>query len=131
MRTKNSGGLLAVLVLVLAAIPVLAHHSVEAEFYQDREFEVTGTLVQVDWVNPHMLTRVQVQDGDQTRDVVCQAHPPNTFRRSGLLKSDWEVGEAVTMTCLQAKSGDPNWGFLKMIRYVETGRVIVIRHAGV
>jgi hypothetical protein len=132
MKSKSYGGwLVLMLAMMVAAIPLLAHHSVEAEFYQDKEFEVTGKLAKVDWINPHTFTRVEVLEKNVKREVVCQAHPPNAFRRSGLLKSDWEIGKTVTMTCLAAKSGDRNWGFLKMIKYMDTGRVIVIRDSGV
>lgn len=118
-----------VFVVFLAAVPVLAHHSIAAEFERDKEFTVTGVLTQIDWVNPHIATWVTVKNEKTgaTEKVGCQGNPPNTYSRAGLKKSDWKIGETVTITCLQAKSGTKDWGLMKQMRYQADGRVMVFR----
>ena len=44
MRSKTQGLVFALFGLLLAAVPVLAHHSVTAEFDPKKSFTVTGTL---------------------------------------------------------------------------------------
>ena len=133
MRHKGRGILVVVFGFLLGAIPVLAHHSVEAEFYQDREWTQTGVLTKVDWINPHTITWFDVKDEKTGKvdKVGCQGHPPNAFTRAGLTKSEWKIGEVVTVTCLAAKDGTKTWGFIKMIKYMSDGHVIVIRDSGV
>jgi hypothetical protein len=124
--------LVATLGVVLGVLPVLAHHSVEAEFYQDREWTQTGVLVKVDWINPHSITWIEVKDASgKVERVGCQGHPPNAFTRAGLAKKEWIIGETVDMTCLAAKDGTKTWGFIKAIKYHKDGHVIIIRDSGV
>jgi hypothetical protein len=118
-----------VFVVFPGAVPVGAHHSIAAEFQRDKEFTVTGVLTQIDWVNPHIATWVMVKN-ERTgalEKVGCQGNPPNTYSRAGLKKSDWKIGETVTITCLQAKSGAKDWGLMKQMRYQADGRVMVFR----
>ena len=115
--------------LLLGALPVLAHHSVEAEFFQDKTWTQTGVLTKVDWINPHSITWITVKDeatGKEER-VGCQGNPPTTYSRAGLVKSDWKIGEVVSITCLAAKDGSKNWGFIKSLKYHSDGHVIVFR----
>ena len=123
----------AVFVLFVAVMPLLAHHSIQAEFDSEKTFTMTGTLKKVDWINPHSVTWIAVMD-EETGKVVdggCQGNPPNTYHRAGLKKADWKIGEVVSLTCSAAKDGSKNWGFIKMIKYHSDGHVIVIRLGGV
>ena len=53
MRTRPHGILAAVLALLLSAAPALAHHSAAAQYDIEKKVRVTGTLVRVEWQNPH------------------------------------------------------------------------------
>ena len=48
------------------AMPLLAHHSVSAEFDVNQPIEFEGVVKQVDWLNPHIYTRIDVTSGDGT-----------------------------------------------------------------
>lgn len=132
MKHKGRGVLVGVFGLLLGAVPVLAHHSVDAEFLQNKEWTQTGVLSKIDWINPHTIIWFDVKDPKtgKVEPVGCQGHPPNAFSRAGLAKSEFRVGEEVTVTCLASKDGSKNWGFIKMIKY-KSGQVIVIRDSGV
>ena len=118
--------------LLTATVPALAHHSISAEFDATKEWTATGTLARVDWVNPHIATWIEGKD-EKTGQVVkmgCEGPPPATLHRAGLNKSDWKIGEQVVITCNNAKDGTTGWGFLKEIKYLSDGHVVVIRVFG-
>ena len=119
--------------LVLGAVPVLAHHSVDAEFYDDRQWTQTGVLTKVDWINPHSITWITVKDEATGKEekVGCQGNPPTTYSRAGLVKADWKIGEVVSMTCSASKDGSKNWGYIKSIKYHSDGHVLVFRRGAI
>ena len=36
----------------------------------------------------------------------------------------------VSMTCAASKDGTPYWGFIKMLKYKDTGRMLIFRVGG-
>ena len=130
---KRSYGMLAAAGLLLgAALPLFAHHSISAEFDPSKEWSVTGTLSRIDWINPHTATWVDVKDPSTGKidSWGCEGNPPATWHRAGLKKEDWKLGETVTLTCAAAKDGSKHWGFIKMLKYKSDGRVMVFRIGG-
>ena len=39
--------------LMLAAVPIVAHHSFAAEYDATKPITLTGTVTKVEWLNPH------------------------------------------------------------------------------
>jgi hypothetical protein len=82
----------AVLATCLAAVPVLAHHSVPGTFKVAETVAVTGTITKVDWINPHIYVYVDVKgkDGSVTNWKV-ETLPTNHMRRAGVSRADiWD-----------------------------------------
>ena len=104
MRTRISTGL-AFAAALAAAAPVLAHHSISAEFDMNRPVTFTGTVTKIEWTNPHIYTHVEVKEADG-RVVVYRVEggPPNALYRQGWRKDTIKVGESVTVSGLRAKS---------------------------
>jgi hypothetical protein len=124
---KHKGYLfVAVFAALLGAAPVWAHHSIWAEFYQDKVWTKTGVLTKIDWINPHTVTWVSVKNPEtgKMEDVGCQGGNPARYSRSGFKVSDWKIGEVVTITCNQAKNGSTTWGFINTMQYQSTGQVM-------
>ena len=118
--------------LLATGTPAPAHHSLSAEFNPNKSWTATGMLSKIDWVNPHTVTWIDMKD-DKTGKVVragCEGSPPGTYHRAGLNKSDWKIGQKVTITCASAKDGTPYWGFLKEIKYLSDGHVLVFKIGG-
>jgi hypothetical protein len=95
------------LVLLALAIPALAHHSLSAEFDDTKTIRLTGTVTNVDWMNPHTYVFVDVKDAalGKTRSWACQLASPNELARRGFTRASVKVGMAVTIVGTRAKDG--------------------------
>jgi hypothetical protein len=98
-------GLLIVLGMILVGLPVLAHHSLTAEFDTTKPITFTGTVKKVDWMNPHIYTHVEVkQQNGSTIEYRVEGGPPNALYRNGWRADTLKPGETVTVNGLRAKS---------------------------
>ena len=124
--TRNVLATAAACGLLLAAVPVWAHHSIAAEFDMSKQWSQTGTLERVDWINPHTATWISVKDPQtgKTEDFGCEGGPPNRYSRAGLSPADWKVGEVVTLVCAPARNGSKTWGFVRTLTYQSSGKVL-------
>ena len=95
--------------LLLAALPVLAHHSFAAEFDVGKPITLKGKFVRMDWVNPHSHILLDVTDADgKVVTWSFEALPPNVLFRQGWRKDSLKVGEDIEVEGFQAKDGSAN-----------------------
>ena len=106
MHTKLFRVAVGAALLVSAAAPVVAHHSFAAEFDADKAVQIKGTVVQVDWVNPHSWIHIEVTgpDGKVERWAV-EGGAPNALLRRGWTKNSVPVGTQIVVDGFQAKDG--------------------------
>jgi uncharacterized protein DUF6152 len=104
--TRN---LLAMLMLTAVTAPALAHHSETAEFNPDTPVTVKGTIVRVEWLNPHVWFYVDVKDdkGKVTTWGFSGA-PPGSLMRRGITKDVLKIGAVVNVTGARARDGSNN-----------------------
>lgn len=96
--------------LLLAAAPVLAHHSFAAEFDASAPMELKGTVTKFEWINPHAWVHIAVKKPDgQVENWEVEIGPPNSLFRRGWTKNSVPAGTEVVMFGYRAK--DP-----KMLR---------------
>jgi hypothetical protein len=115
-------------VLSVAVLPVLAHHSVQAQFDLNKQFTMTGKVAKVEWINPHSYVWVDVNDdkGNVKRWALEMAGP-GALRKAGLSRSDrggLKAGDTVTVNGVLAKDGS-DLGLIKDIKLPD-GRVFTI-----
>jgi hypothetical protein len=88
MARKHVSCLAAVGLLVTMAAPALAHHSFAAEFDAKRPVKLRGTVVKMEWINPHSWIHMDVKDpvtGKVERWMV-EGGAPNALLRRGWTK---------------------------------------------
>src|ERR1700751_5495235 len=103
MRAKLSGLIAG---LGLLALPVLAHHSFEAEYDADKPVTLKGTVTKVEWTNPHARFYIDVKDDSGI--VVnwnLELASPNVLVRNGWSRKSLNIGNVITVQGSLAKDG--------------------------
>lgn len=96
-----------VISVLLAAIPVAAHHAFAAEFDVNQPVKVHGTVTKVEFVNPHAWIYVDVKGTDgKVVNWHFELGPPNALFRLGWKKDAVPEGTVVDITGFRAKNGE-------------------------
>ena len=101
MMTRVIAGL-AVVLVALAAAPVVAHHAFSAEFDADRPLKLEGEVTRVEWINPHAWIHIRTAEG---QDWMIEGGTPNTLFRRGFTKDSLQIGTEIGVDGYQAKDG--------------------------
>ena len=92
--------------LLLAAVPVVAHHSFAAEYDAQKAVKFTGTVTTMEWINPHAWIHMDVKKPDgKVESWMIEAGAPNALLRRGFTKASLPVGTVITVEGYQAKDG--------------------------
>jgi hypothetical protein len=96
-RTKSYtfAALLTAAVVSLGA-PLVAHHSA-AMFDNTKTTEVTGTVKELQWTNPHIWIQVNVDKTGAKEEWSFEGGSPNSLSRSGWKKTSFVPGQKVTI----------------------------------
>jgi hypothetical protein len=105
MGIFRSGVLIGALMLMCAAT-LGAHHSFAAEFDANQPVQLKGTVVKVEWINPHTWIHLDVKknDGSMERWMI-EGGTPNTLLRRGLTKNSLPEGTEIVVDGYKAKNG--------------------------
>jgi hypothetical protein len=92
--------------LATMAVRMQAHHAFAAEFDAEKKVTLVGTVVVMEWVNPHAWLTIDVPDTAGNVDRwQLEFGPPNALFRRGWRKSSLAPGMKVTATAFLAKDG--------------------------
>jgi len=92
--------------LLAAALPAAAHHSFAAEYDAAKPITLKGTVVRVEWTNPHARFYVDVKAADGTATTWnLELASPNVLVRQGWTRNSLKIGDEITVTGSMAKDG--------------------------
>lgn len=100
------GGVLTGALMMMSAAALSAHHSFAAEFDANQPVQLKGTVVKVEWINPHTWIHLDVKknDGSMERWMI-EGGTPNTLLRRGLTKNSLPEGTELVVDGYKAKNG--------------------------
>jgi DNA/RNA endonuclease YhcR with UshA esterase domain len=76
-----------VFTIFLAPAVVSAHHSFAAQYDADKPVTLTGTVVRIEWTNPHFHFYLDVKDDKgAVAQWAFEGYPPNMLIRQGWKK---------------------------------------------
>jgi hypothetical protein len=90
--------------MLLAAIPMAAHHSFAAEYDSAATVTLKGVVTKVEWTNPHAYIYLDVKD--EAGNVVnwgMEGYPPNTLTRTGFTRHIVKEGDTIVITGFRAR----------------------------
>jgi Family of unknown function (DUF6152) len=106
MMENTRLGLLTSALLLVSAAALSAHHSFAAEFDANQPVQLRGTVVRVEWINPHTWIHLDVKKGDGSVERwMIEGGTPNTLLRRGLTKNSLPQGTEIMVDGYKAKNG--------------------------
>ena len=116
--------------LLLAAVPVRAHHAFSAEFDANKTFKMTGTVTKIEWSNPHAWFYIDVKDDSgMITNWGMEMASPNLLMRNGWTKASMKVGDVVSVDGFHAKNGS-NIGNARTVTLTATGQSLLTGSSG-
>jgi len=116
---KKFLGRLVLALLSLATFTASAHHSVAGQFDSSKRLRLTGTISEVDWINPHVYIHLDVKDEKGAVTAWrLETLPTAMLRKAGLTK-DMIIGGgmAVTVDGYLARDGTQNLAWVLKLTY--------------
>jgi len=117
----------AIIILLIVAIPVLAHHGTGISYDSAKAFQMTGTITEFRYANPHPQMYLDVKDNSGKVVHWGLEVGPNP---AGLVKAGWgkkrseeelKPGTVITVTISPSRAGTTT-GVLN--RVVKSGQVL-------
>ena len=113
----------ALAALVLAAVPLTAHHEILAKFDDRKPVTLNGVVTLVDWRNPHVHVFMNVSNPKGIVNWAIETESPIDLQRNGWSRETLRPGDRIRVDGLAARNGSRQaWGNSIVLR--ATGRSV-------
>src|SRR5215831_4157891 len=97
-------GLFAIIVAVLLMTPpVAAHHPIAAKFDPNQTVMLNGTVVGIDWANPHVHMFLDVKGANAITNWAIELESPFDLQKSGWGRDTLKIGHVITVQGISAR----------------------------
>jgi hypothetical protein len=94
------------IVILMASLRPIAHHSFAAQYDASKAIRITGTLTKVEWTNPHIYFYLDVkEENGQVVKWGCEAASPGALSRRGFKRSNLQIGDTLIVDGYRARDG--------------------------
>ncbi len=127
MKTKLFSGLVLAGILFAVSAAVYAHHA-EVVYDHTRTIELTGTVTEFRWTNPHASIHFNVKNEQgQVEEWIAEMGPIGGLLRDGWNKTVIKPGDEIEMVSFPHKDGLHR---IRFLRLVINGKVLRDRTEG-
>jgi hypothetical protein len=111
LRTKRLTTMIGLSLLGLVAGGAASAHHSAAMFDDTKVFELSGTVKELQWTNPHVWLQV-VAAGDAATEWSIEGGSPNSLSRQGWRSTTFREGDVVVVRLHPMKDGTPAGSFI-------------------
>jgi hypothetical protein len=101
-------GLIGALLALSGTGAALAHHSFAAEFDQNKQLKLEGTVVKFEWVNPHSWIHMDVVNPQTKKHEIwrIEGGAPSALLRRGWNRNSLPTGTRIIIQGFASRDGD-------------------------
>jgi hypothetical protein len=116
-------------VVLIVALPVLAHHGRGATYDMKKQITLKGVVTEVAWRNPHVAIYMDVKDADgKVVNWAFENSNVSTLARQGYNRNTLKVGQEITAVVNPSAQGTPRGLVVKVI--LADGKIVMSRESG-
>jgi hypothetical protein len=110
--------------LAMAVLPVSAHHTASM-FERAKTVQLTGTITEVRWTNPHVniMVNATLKPGGTVAPWLLEMTSPGNLTRNGWSKTALKPGDKVVLDINPLRDDSANGGRLVKATLVDSGQV--------
>jgi len=118
--------IIAAFFVLIAGISLVAAHHSTTMFDYSKTMTITGTVVELRWVNPHVTLAVNgsLNEGDAATNWLMEmTSPGNLVRAGGWRRDAVKAGDKVEVVFFPLRDAEKKGGALKKLTVLTTGEV--------